>query len=115
MVISYLIDVNIWPLYQIEGTTVYGSHVILAFLFTGAISLINYLGVGLATQVQTVLTIALIVFAAAFVVAGCSQGQLSNLEPIFGNLESATAFGQTAPVSPSVHEMFDCADMAMIS
>lgn len=92
VVISYLIDVNTWPLYEIEGTIVYGSHVILAFLFTGAISLINYLGVGLATRVQTYLTILLIGFAASFVFAGCSQGQLSNLEPVFGNPEMATAF-----------------------
>ena len=92
VVISHLIDVNAWPLYEIEGSTVYGSHIILAFLFTGAISLINYLGVGIATQVQTILTISLIVFAAAFVVAGCSQGQLGNLEPIFGNWEFGTPF-----------------------
>jgi APA family basic amino acid/polyamine antiporter len=91
VVISYLIDINAWPLYEIEGTIVYGSHVLLAFLFTGAIALINYLGVGLATRIQTGLTILLICFAAAFVTAGCSQGELSNLKPVFGNSETVTA------------------------
>lgn len=93
IVISYLVDINKWPLYEINGSTVYGSHVLLAFLFTSFIALINYLGVGLATQIQTGLTMLLIVFASAFITAGFWTGNLANLEPVFGHAEGRVALG----------------------
>ncbi|MCH2183633.1 MAG: APC family permease [Mariniblastus sp.] len=89
IVFSYLIPFDLWPMYEINGTTVYGSHVLLALLFTSAIAWMNYRGVGLATQVQTCLTMLLILFTAAFVMAGFANGHVSHLAPRFGQSELA--------------------------
>ncbi|MEM7475145.1 MAG: APC family permease [Planctomycetota bacterium] len=93
IVLSYLIQVDAWPLYEFNGSTVYGSHLLLAFVFTAFITGINLRGVGIATTIQTGLTGLLILFAAAFVIAGFSQGDVANLTPAFGPTESWTAMG----------------------
>ena len=93
VVISYIVDVDLWPLYEIQNSTVYGSHVAIALLFTLGIALINFRGVGLATQVQTAMTILLIVFAATFVTAGFWNGDVGHLAPAFGSRQPLTALG----------------------
>jgi len=93
IVFSYLVPFDLWPMYEINGSTVYGSHVFLALLFTSAIAWMNYRGVGLATQVQTCLTMLLILFTAAFVTAGFSNGNVQHLEPGFGKTDMGIALG----------------------
>ncbi len=93
IVISYMADIDRWPLYELNGSTVYGSHVLLAAVFTGAIALINFVGVGLATRVQTALTLLLVVFAGAFVTAGFWTGAVGNLAPAFGHSDFNIALG----------------------
>ena len=93
IVISYIVDIDLWPLYDIQGSTVYGSHVVIALLFTLGVALINFRGVGLATQVQTTMTILLVVFAAAFVTAGFWNGDVGHLTPAFGSGRPLTALG----------------------
>ena len=88
IVFSYLIPFDLWPLYEINGSMVYGSHVLLALLFTSAIAWMNFRGVGLATQVQTCLTLLLILFTAAFVIAGFANGHASHLNPRFGQSDA---------------------------
>ena len=93
IVISFLIDIDFWPWYEINGSTVYGSHVFLALVFTCGIAWMNYRGVGLATRVQTCLTLLLIVCAAGFVTAGFWGGHPSHLAPAFGAPSFGLALG----------------------
>ncbi|MEO1993689.1 MAG: APC family permease [Planctomycetaceae bacterium] len=93
IVISYIVDVDVWPMYAIQGSTVYGSHVAIALLFTLGVALINFRGVGLATRVQTAMTILLVVFAATFVSAGFWNGDVAHLAPAFGSSQPLTALG----------------------
>ena len=93
IVISYIADVDAWPLYEVNGSIVFGSHVAIAFVFTCGIALINLWGVALATRVQTGLTMLLVLFAAAFVSAGYWNGDTSHLAPAFGTTNGITALG----------------------
>jgi amino acid transporter len=72
-----------WALYRIAGETVYGSHLILAFIFTAIIAFLNYIGVGRATGFQNVLTWGLIAITLIFVVAGLTRGKIDHLAPHF--------------------------------
>ncbi|MCG8604770.1 APC family permease, partial [bacterium] len=79
-VISFLAPaIDRMPLYEIAGSTVYGSHLLLALLFTAFITAINYFGVAIATRIQILLTFLLLTATAIFVVAGISHGELRNL------------------------------------
>ena len=84
IVLSYIEpSLTVAPLYRVNGTTVYGSHLALALAFTTFITAINYIGVNVASQVQIVLTMLLVIFAAAFVISGIGGGSLDNLRPGF--------------------------------
>ena len=84
MVLAYLIpQLDVWPLYEIGEWTVYGPHLALAFLFTGIITTVNFLGVGLAMRLQVILTGLLVICALLFVAAGIGQGSPQNLVPHF--------------------------------
>ncbi len=84
-VLAYMFPtINAWPLYVVGGSTVYGAHLLLALVFTAFITFINYVGVGVATRVQVVLTLALLVCIVTFVAAGVWGGDAANLEPLFG-------------------------------
>ena len=86
LVLSYLVPgIDQVPLYEIAGSTVYGSHLALALLFTGFITAINYVGVGVASMVQVALTGIFLLCAAIFVTAGVASGEVANLEPYFGD------------------------------
>ena len=84
MVLAYLFpQLDVWPLYEIGEWTVYGPHLALAFLFTGLITTVNFLGVGLAMRLQVILTGLLVICALLFVAAGIGQGSPQNLVPHF--------------------------------
>ena len=84
MVLAYLFpQLDVWPLYEIGEWTVYGPHLALAFLFTGIITTVNFLGVGLAMRLQVILTGLLVICALLFVAAGIGQGSPQNLVPHF--------------------------------
>lgn len=86
LVLSYLVPaIDAWPLYEIAGSTVYASHLMLAFVFTGFITAINFYGVGVASRVQVALTGLFLLCAVLFVTAGIVNGHVSNLEPYFGD------------------------------
>ncbi len=93
IVISYIANVDAWPLYKVNGSVVYGSHLLLAIGFTSAVAYVNYRGVGLAARVQSILTIVLVLGAGAFVTAGFWNGQWNNLQPAFGSPDTSTAVG----------------------
>ena len=86
LVLSFLFpQIDVLPLYQIAGSTVYASHLLLAFVFTGFITAINYFGVAIASRVQIVLTGAFLLCALLFVVSGIASGEIGNLAPYFGD------------------------------
>ena len=91
LVLSFLFpQIDVLPLYEIAGSTVYASHLLLAFVFTGFITAINYFGVGIASRVQIVLTGVFLMCALLFVVSGIASGEIGNLAPYFG--DSALGF-----------------------
>ncbi|HBV61417.1 MAG TPA: hypothetical protein DEF45_00195 [Rhodopirellula sp.] len=92
IVVSYLVPFDHWPLYKIDGTTVYLSHLLLAVGLTTLIAFLNFRGVGMATIFQSILTSLLVLCTAAFVIAGITNGSLSNLEPMFGGAEGKNGF-----------------------
>ena len=70
-VLGFLIPgLEFWPLYSIGGEIVYGPHLALALLSTGAITWVNFRGGQAASRLQTWLTFAFVSAAIAFVVAG---------------------------------------------
>lgn len=86
LVLSFLFpQIDVFPLYEIAGSTVYASHLLLAFVFTGFITAINYFGVGIASRVQVVLTILFLLCAGLFVFSGIASGEIANLAPYFGD------------------------------
>jgi len=86
LVLSFLFpQIDVLPLYQIAGSTVYASHLVLALVFTGFITAINYFGVGIASRVQVVLTALFLLCAVLFVTSGIAGGELGNLSPSFGD------------------------------
>ncbi len=62
-----------------------GGTIMLAFVFTGFITAINYFGVGIASRVQIVLTALFLLCAVLFVVSGIASGEIGNLAPYFGD------------------------------
>ena len=94
MVLSYLFPgLNAWPLYQIQGWTLYLPHLGLGLGFTMLIMWANYRGVAVAMGVQVLLTGLLLVCAALFVVAGLLYGDAGNLQPAIGGLEGIAGGG----------------------
>ncbi len=85
-------ELNVVPLYTVGESTVYAPHLVLAFVFTAVITLINYLGVTVATRVQVVLTLSLLTAAAVFVVAGVAGGHAENLSPLFASDHGGQSF-----------------------
>jgi amino acid transporter len=86
LVLSYLVPgIDVVPLYEIAGSTVYASHLLLALVFTAFITAINYFGVGVASSVQVALTALFLLCAVLFVSAGVASGEFANLRPYFGD------------------------------
>jgi amino acid transporter len=86
LVLSYLVPgIDAGPLYDVAGSTVYASHLALAFFFTAFITAINYFGVSIASTVQVGLTALFLFVVVLFVTAGTAGGEVANLEPRFGD------------------------------
>ena len=92
IVVSYLVPFDYWPLYVIGDAQVYLSHLLLAAGLTTLIALVNFRGVGMATILQSILTLLLVICTGAFVIAGITNGSLTNLEPMFGGVEGKAGF-----------------------
>ena len=94
MVLSYLFPaLNAWPLYEIQGWTLYLPHLLLGLGFTALIMWINYRGVAIAMRVQVLLTGLLLACTALFVTAGLLFGEAGNLKPAVGGLEGIASGG----------------------
>jgi amino acid transporter len=94
MVLAFLFPaLNAWPLYEVQGSTLYLPHLLLGLGFTVLIMWINYRGVAIAMRVQVLLTGLLLACTALFVAAGLLYGEVGNLEPAFGGLEEMAPGG----------------------
>ncbi len=83
-VLSYLVPaIDLWPLYEVTGEPVYGSHLLLGFALTAAITWTNYRGVQLAARGQTILTVSFIVLVIVFIGAGLFFGEMESAGPWF--------------------------------
>jgi amino acid transporter len=83
-VLAYLFPaLDRMPLYSIAGAPVYLPHLILAALFTAAITAVNFFGVGKAGAFQKWLTVAFLSAAVLFVGAGLSRGDVAHAQPWF--------------------------------
>ncbi len=83
-VLSNLVPgLDVWPLYEIDGAVVYGPHLLLALVTTGAITWINHRGVSGASRLQTVLTVGFVAVTLVFIGAGLGGGASENAEPWF--------------------------------
>jgi len=104
LILSYMLPwIDVWPLYQVGGATVYASHLALALLFTGVITGINYIGVRWAAGFQILLTGAFVAVTLVFIAAGLTGGELAHIDPPFaavgtgGILAGIAAVFVTAP------------------
>ncbi len=83
-ILSYLFPaIDRWPLYSINGDTIYGSHLLLALIFVSLITYVNYVGVQNSMRFQIYLTVVFLAIVLGVVVVGFWKGSASNLEPLF--------------------------------
>lgn len=81
---SYLFPaIDQWPLYAINGDTIYGSHLLLALFFVSLITLVNYVGVKNSMKFQIYLTAVFLLIVLCVVIVGFSKSEFKNLEPYF--------------------------------
>jgi len=93
-VLSFMFPgIDCWPLYQVAGDTVYGSHLLLALLCTGWITWLHYRGAKQAATFQNLLTSAFVVVTLIFIGAGFANGEVANLTPLFVNSEHHSWWG----------------------
>jgi basic amino acid/polyamine antiporter, APA family len=99
LILSYMLPwIDVWPLYEVGGATVYASHLALAFLFTGCITGINYVGVRWAAGLQILLTGSFVVVAMIFIAAGLMGGELGHVDPPFAAVGTVGVLGGIAAV-----------------
>jgi len=83
-VLSFLFPaIDRWPLYELDGSTIYASHVLLGLLCTGLITWVNWTGARAAGRLQVWLTTAFVLVTLIFVVAGIGSGSTENLKPLW--------------------------------
>jgi len=93
-VLSFMLPgIDRWPLYQVAGDTVYGSHLLLALLCTGWITCLHYRGAKQAAAFQNSLTITFVLVTVVFIVAGFATGEIANLTPMFASREGHSWLG----------------------
>ncbi|MFW5904938.1 MAG: APC family permease [bacterium] len=98
-VLAYLFPaVDFAPLYEVAGAPVYAGHLFLAVLFTGFITVVNYVGVRWAAGLQTVLTVTFLAVTLIFVAAGIFGGSGGGGQPPFSRTGVGPILGGIAAV-----------------
>ena len=98
-ILSYLFPViNRWPLYEINGSPVFATHIFLAMFFTIVITYVNYKGTKGASRLQIFLTVLFITAAFAFVITGLVNSNIENLKPVFAKPGTMGILGGIAAV-----------------
>ncbi len=78
-----------WPMYVLNGDTIYGTHLLLAFCCVLVITAINYIGVKSAIRFQVFLTLGFLTIVLVVATAGFIKGDVTNWKPIFGSAGSS--------------------------
>jgi basic amino acid/polyamine antiporter, APA family len=87
-VLSYMLPgIDRWPVYQVAGDTVYGSHLLLALVCTGWITWLHYRGAKQAASFQNWLTITFVAITLVFIGAGFANGEAAHLKPLFASTQ----------------------------
>ncbi len=99
-ILSYLFPfVDRWPLYSINGDTIFGTHLLLALFFVSVITYVNYTGVRNSMRFQIYLTIVFLLIVLCVAIVGLVQGKIANLQPLFvGNSSPDIAAGITSVI-----------------
>ncbi len=102
-VLSYLLpSIDYLPLYSINESPIYLSHIALSAFFVLLISFVNYTGVRNSARFQVVLTILFICLTLIFVIAGLIMGDWANLNPLFSKNNSDSIMSGVAMVLVTV-------------
>jgi len=81
---SYLFPtIDRWPLYAINGDTIYGTHLVVALVFVSVITYVNYVGVQDSMRFQIGLTVAFLLIVSVVAILGFAKGSSNNLQPLF--------------------------------
>ncbi|MCB0493446.1 MAG: APC family permease [Cyclobacteriaceae bacterium] len=100
---SYLFPaIDRWPLYSINGDTIFGSHLLLALVFVSIITWINYVGVQGSMRFQVYLTIAFLIIVITVVIASFYKSDINNLKPYFVATEEVGVLGGILAVFATV-------------
>lgn len=100
---SYLFPaIDRWPLYSINGDTIYGTHLLLALFFVSLITWINYVGVQGSMRFQVYLTIAFLIIVLAVVITSFYKSDINNLKPYFVATEEVGVLGGILAVFATV-------------
>ena len=72
-----------WPLYEVAGSVVFGSWVLVGIFGTACIATLNWFGIRTSALFQTLATIVLLVIGGSFVLGATVGGTTGNLQPMF--------------------------------
>lgn len=87
-VVGYLLPGIEWlPLYEVNGSMVHGSELLIAIVSTLFILYVNLRGAGTAAKLQIIVTFSFLAFCVAFMAAGFISGSWANMEPLFAEVE----------------------------
>lgn len=74
-----------WPLWQVAGAEVYGSHVLLGLGGAIALTLINVRGIGSAGNFQALVTVLIVLAGCLLLVGAAQRGSTHHLAPLFAD------------------------------
>jgi amino acid transporter len=84
--------IDVWPLYEIAGRTVYAPRLLVGLLLTAFIAVLNHRGIAVSGRFQNVTTFGLLALFAVFVGMGFAGGSAANLDPLFARPGAAGAW-----------------------
>jgi basic amino acid/polyamine antiporter, APA family len=76
-------QLNVVPLYEIAGRTVYAPRLVAGLALTGLIAFINYRGIAPSARFQNATTFGLLVLFGIFLVTALVAGSPANMAPLF--------------------------------
>jgi len=85
-------QLNVMPLYEIAGRTVYAPRLLAGLLLTGAIAWINFRGIAPSARFQNATTFSLLGLFGVFLVTALVSGSPANLPPLFARPGSTGAW-----------------------
>lgn len=85
-------QLDVWPLYEIAGRTVYAPRLAAGLVLTVVIAVINYRGIAPSARFQNATTFSLLALFGVFVLTALVSGSASNLPPLFARPGSGGAW-----------------------